>query len=299
MSPLAPIALFVYNRPEHTLRTLNSLKKNKLASRSKLYVFSDGPKNDLAKDGVEQVRQILNEVKGFLEVTIKESKINLGLANSVISGVSSILEDHDKIIVLEDDLVTTPDFLNFMNEALDFYEDKKEVFSVSGYSYPLPSLNKEEYSAYFSNRGSSWSWGIWNDRWKSIDWEVLDRGVFINDTKLQAQFNKTCGPDMSGMLIGQLEKRIDSWAIRFAYSSFKQKKLHVLATKNKVNNIGHDNSGTHSPKTTKYNVKMISEGFYLFPKNPIVNSKIHKELIKFHKKPFLVRLLRKFIPVKK
>ncbi|ADY53737.1 hypothetical protein Pedsa_3201 [Pseudopedobacter saltans DSM 12145] len=299
MESLAPIALFVYNRPEHTLKTLNSLRENRLASKSRLYIFADGPKNDLVKEGVEQVRQIVSKIEGFLEVTIKENEHNLGLANSVISGVSSILANHDNIIVLEDDLVTSPDFLNFMNEALNFYKKKEEVFSISGYSYPLASLKKANYSAYFSHRGSSWSWGIWSDRWKSIDWDIEDRDILIKDKQLQNQFNKTCGPDMSGMLIRQLDGRIDSWAIRFAYSSFKQRKLHVLATKNKVNNIGHDNSGTHSPKTTKYNVKLVSEDVYLFPDNPIVNSKIHNELIEFHKKPFLIRLLRKFIPVKK
>jgi hypothetical protein len=297
MQTLAPIALFVYNRPDHTERTLKFLRQNELAAESRLFIFSDGARTEKDESKVSEVRTLLRTIDGFKSIKIIESLKNKGLAQSVISGANEILQQYQKIIVLEDDLLTSTDFLSFMNEALDRYKEQTAIFSVTGYSYPLAPLKNYLYSAYFSHRGSSWSWATWLDRWQTIDWEIKDD--FINNKMQQQAFNKTCGPDLSNMLIKQLNGKIDSWAIRFAYNAFIQGKLHVLAAKNKVKNIGHDNTGTHSPKTTKYDMPLVTENRYVFPEVTAPEDSLKRAMIKFHTKNFVIRLIRMIIPLKK
>jgi len=134
---VAPIALFVYNRPDHTRKTIEALIGNELAPQSRLIVFSDGPRDNKDVLLVEQVRDYISTIRGFESVSIIPSKSNKGLANSIISGVTSVLSEYDKVIVLEDDLVTSPQFLRYMNNSLDFYENDEAVISIHGYIYPV------------------------------------------------------------------------------------------------------------------------------------------------------------------
>ena len=137
MNKLSPVVLFVYNRPEHTKKTIEALQQNHLASESNLYIFSDGCKNENDKIRVEKVREFIQSVKGFKSVSITQREKNLGLANSVITGVSDVINKFGKVIVLEDDLVISPYFLQYMNKALDFYEKEEQVISIHGYIYPV------------------------------------------------------------------------------------------------------------------------------------------------------------------
>ena len=199
---LAPIVLFVYNRPEHTTQTIAALKKNLLARESDLIIYADGAKADAHKRGVEATREIVRNVsEGFRSVTLIEREKNFGLARSVILGVGEVLSRNGKVIVLEDDLVTAPGFLLYMNQALVYYENKLKVFSVSGYTPPsstfsIPEEYKEE--VYFSYRNSSWGWGTWQDRWDKVDWEVQDYDNFRRSPKLRKKFMRGGGdlPDM-------------------------------------------------------------------------------------------------------
>ena len=246
MRNLSPIILFVYNRPWHTEQTVEALKKNELASENDLFIFSDGPKieND---ENVRKVREYIKTIDGFKSVTIVERDKNLGLANSVISGVTEIIIKFGKVIVLEDDLVTSRYFLKFMNEALDFFKDRNDVFSISGHSYP-PSIMKiprfYKHDVYLSYRFGSWGWATWSDRWDKVDWEIKDYEKFKNDDKMKAEFNRG-GKDMSDMLISQMEGRIDSWAIRFDYAHFKNNCYNTRPVKSLVKNTGFDGSGVH------------------------------------------------------
>ena len=140
MKEIAPICLFTYNRLEETIQTVAALKNNFLANKSELFIFSDGAKNKNVEQKIKQVRKYLKTITGFKNITIYESSKNKGLANSIIDGVTKIIETYGKIIVLEDDLVTSPNFLNFMNQALEFYHYNNRIYSVSGYTLNLPSL---------------------------------------------------------------------------------------------------------------------------------------------------------------
>lgn len=251
---LAPIVLFVYNRPWHTQQTIEFLNKNTLSIESQLFVYSDAPKNNASVEKVCQVREYIKSISGFKKISIIKRKDNLGLANSIIDGVSEILNHFSRIIVLEDDLVTSPYFLKFMNEALEFYKDKKKVMSISGYNHPesimpIPYTYKE--SIYFNYRNSSWGWGTWNDRWDKIDWEIKDFKNFINNKKLKKKFNRG-GDDMVEMLQSQMRGEIDSWAIRFSYAHFKHNCLSVCPINSYIENIGHDGTGEHCGVSMKY-----------------------------------------------
>ena len=248
---LAPIILFVYNRPWHTQQTIEALQKNDLAAESELFIFADGPKinaTEEQKEKIRQVREYIHKIGGFKSVKIYEKEANNGLANSVIAGVTEIINRFGKAIVVEDDLVTSRYFLKFMNEVLDFFENDDRIFSVSGYNAPINTLKipkNYKKDIYLSYRHGSWGWGTWKNRWSTVDWEVTDFKEFSENTELQKAFNRG-GADMSGMLKAQMEGKIDSWAIRFDYSLFKQNKFNIRPVKSLVTNVGLDSSGTHT-----------------------------------------------------
>ena len=266
MREKAPIILFVYNRPWHTQQTVEALQKNDLALESDLYIFADGPKKDATeeqKEKIQQVRKYIHNISGFKSVTIFEKEKNCGLANSVIAGVTEVINKFGKVIVVEDDIVTSRYFLKFMNEALDFFENDERIFSVSGYTYPVATMKipkSYQQNIYLSYRHGSWGWGTWKHRWESVDWEVADFDEFLNNQNLQKTFNRG-GADMGGMLKDQMEGKIDSWAIRFDYSLFKNNSFCVRPVKSLVNNVGLDNSGTHTGKNEKLENELDNEWF--------------------------------------
>lgn len=247
----APICLFTYNRLEETKQTVVSLQANFLAKDSELFVFSDGPKNKSSCCKIQAVRDYLKSIEGFKSVTIYESNVNKGLAKSVIEGVSRLLAKSDKVIVMEDDLVSTPNFLDFMNQALNFYQKNKKIISISGYTMNLPSLKNSSKDFYFGYRASSWGWGVWKDRWIAIDWDVNDYRNFIKDKKAVRDFKKG-GSDMPRMLRKQMEGKIDSWAIRFCYHQFKNKMLTLFPTISKLESIGFSKDATHTSGTKRF-----------------------------------------------
>jgi hypothetical protein len=244
-SSFAPIALFVYNRPEHTQSSVTSLQQNELASRSDLFVFSDGPKDKVGCVAVQQVRRYIRAIEGFKTVTIIERERNLGLANSVIVGITQVCNQFGRVIAMEDDLLTTPDFLTFMNQALDRYENEQRIFSISGFNFGFGGPKAYAYDAFCFYRSSSLGWGTWKDRWERADWTMSDYDPFRIDKKRQQQFNRG-GDDLSNMLALQMHGKIDSWAIRWAYTHFKQDGLALLSLRPRVFHIGSDASATYS-----------------------------------------------------
>ncbi len=274
---LAPVLLFVYNRPRHTERTLNELRKNELAGQSDLTIYCDGPRLKQDRSSVEETREIVRSVTGFKTVEVVERDQNMGLAGSIIKGVSDIIEDLGKVIVLEDDLVTSPCFLTFMNNALDRYENTENVFSVSGYNLP-PSVMRFPRSytddVYFNPRNSSWGWATWRDRWAQADWEAFDTARLMNDPKMRKEFNLG-GDDLTDMLIAQKEGRIDSWSIRWTLSHFMNNALSVYPVFSYVDNIGLDGSGVHCRADDSQRVDLSrARREVRFPENAKVNKAV-------------------------
>lgn len=244
MNENAPVALFVYNRPEHTKRTVEALARNTLAAGTDVYIFSDGHKAQKDKEKVEAVRRYLEQVAGtnsFRNVTLIKSPHNKGLAESIIAGVTQVINETGSVIVLEDDLVTAPHFLQYMNEALSYYEPDERIWGISAYSSRMKSVTKD---VYFTPRISSWGWATWSSRWTLVDWDVRNYREFHLNLYKRLMFNRG-GNDLSYMLDQQRRGQIDSWAVRFCYSQFEHKKYAVFPRISLVRNIGQDGSGAH------------------------------------------------------
>lgn len=258
----APVILFVYNRPDHTMQTLNALDKNIDADKSELFIFSDYAKNNQDIDAVLKVRALLKEFEKkshFKQIHICEAKEHRGLAGSVITGVSNVINRYGQVIVLEDDLITSIDFLKYMNGALKYYEAEEKVWSIAGYTPDLKPLSKYKEDVYMCLRAGSIGWATWKDRWDSIDWEVKDYADFVGSRKKRKQFKKR-GYNLPDMLDRQMQGETDSWAIRFCYEQFKQDKITVNPTVSRIRNIGFDGSGTHDNDTAeKWNVHLNEE----------------------------------------
>ncbi len=249
----SPICLFTYNRLNETKKTVAALKNNFLASESDLFIFSDSWRNELSKSDVLSVRDFIQTVDGFNSVTIIERQKNFGLAASIITGVSEVIARYGRVIVLEDDLVTSQNFLSYMNQGLDFYKKNTKIWSISGFSFPISYKNDCKFDANFGLRASSWGWATWDGRWRKVDWDVSDYDAFLKDRKVQKEFNRG-GSDLCKMLSDQMTGKINSWAIRFSYAQFRNETLDVYPKKSKVQNIGFSGAAT--------NTKGMSDRFY-------------------------------------
>ncbi|SHN00954.1 glycosyltransferase [Polaribacter sp. KT 15] len=254
---LAPVCLFTFNRLEETKKTIKALQNNYLAKESELFVFSDGWKNENQKTKILEIRVFLKTIKGFKEVTVFESETNKGLADSIINGVTEIINKYGKVIVLEDDLETTPNFLNFMNDSLNFYKRDENIQSVSGYSLDIKKDNSDESDVYFQQRTHSWGWATWKSYWGqcNFDLDYLRSYVLNNENKLK-DFKQTCGADIDRMLLDTIYSRNNSWYVRWAFNQFLNNRYTVYPFLSKINNIGFGDDATHCTSINVYKTKM-------------------------------------------
>ncbi|OPA80472.1 sugar transferase [Paenibacillus selenitireducens] len=257
MRSLAPIILFVYNRPDETRRTLDALRKNDLAEQSELIIFSDAPKNSNEVSRVNDVRTLISNISGFKQVTIIEQRYNKGLANSIINGVNEIIKAQNKVIVLEDDLITSRLFLTYMNNCLDFYEENKTIWSISGFTPNLAIPPDYKHDIYLTMRACSWGWATWKDRWINIDWNINNYHQ-VSQKKYRSKINR-CGNDMRWMLSDQKKGYINSWAVRWCYNQLIKEMYTVYPTSSFICNIGMIGEGTHGSFRKEYVTNNINE----------------------------------------
>lgn len=251
-----PVVLFAFNRPDALRASLQALAANDLAAETPLFIFLDGPRKEADVEKVKAVREVAMSAQGFLRVDVSSSEENRGLARSIIRGVSQVLERFDSVIVLEDDLVTHPGFLSFMNAGLQRYRGVPEVFSVCGYSNDIRMPRNYGYDAYFCSRSSSWGWGTWRDRWQTVDWDPSPASLQKN----ACAFNRWGGSDCASMLRSWMEGRNSSWAIRFCYSQFLQGKVSLFPCLSLVNpSAGFDGEGTHCKAYNRFRFRMTPQ----------------------------------------
>ncbi len=280
-NPPAPIALFVYNRIDHTRKTIEALQKNFLATESELFIFCDNAKNYDSNQAVQAVRDYVKSVQGFKNVTIIEREKNLGLAQSIISGVSEIVEKFGHIIVLEDDMVTSPHFLEYMNEALELYETEEKVISIHGYIYPVKKTLPE---TFFLRGADCWGWATWKRGWDIFEKDGSKLLQELQQKKLTKIFDfDGCYPYIR-MLEDQISGKNNSWAIRWYAAAFLANKLTLYPGKSLVQNIGFDGSGTHCADMSAFDIEISPEKL-LLEKIPLVENTQAREAIKKFFKP--------------
>lgn len=256
----APIVIFAFNRPEHLSSALNALSKNSEFKFSPLFIYCDGPRYDLDTSGVNQTRAIANQWP-HPNKTVIESDINQGIATSVISGVTKIIKNYGKIIVLEDDLVVDISFLNFLNQALIKFKDNRRIMQISAYMFPIPEFLEKKETFCLSNI-SSWGWATWDHAWANFDPNASGWELLLQNKALRRKFDVGGSYAYSDMLFRQKIGKIDSWAIRWNWTVFRHSGLVVYPPVSLVNNIGFDGSGTHC-------VEMNVDVLGLKPKMPI------------------------------
>lgn len=242
--PCAPIALFTYNRLEHTAATLAALARNPLATESSVWAFSDGPRPGRPDDPekIAAVRNLLRAARGFREVHVVERPENLGLSRSIIAGVGEMVERHGRVIVLEDDIVTSPHFLHYMNDGLDCYEHDDRVISLHGYVYPTRTRLPE---AFFLRGADCWGWATWKRGWDLFEPDGPKLLGELKSRGLERAFDMNGARAYVKMLEDQIAGKCDSWAIRWDAAAFLRNKLTLYPGVSLVRNIGLDNSGTH------------------------------------------------------
>lgn len=258
MKQTAPIILFVYNRPWHTGQTLEALMKNKLADQSTLYIFSDGYKENASEEDInkiETVRKLIRSKKWCREVNIIEVEKNKGLANAVIEGVERVISEFGKVIVLEDDIVTSDQFLIFLNGALQEYEYNEHIFGVTGFVYPG---DKPITNTHFLPIACSWGWATWKTRWDKVifDASLLERKIIETGSTKKIDFG---GYPFFKMLQDQGAGKVNSWAIRFYASMFLNRACFVYPVKSLVKNIGFDEQGSHTKGPDKFFDEVVNE----------------------------------------
>jgi Glycosyl transferase family 2 len=279
---VAPIAMFVYNRLHHTRQSIEALAGNELASDSELFVFSDGPRTDADGEKVESLRSYLKTIKGFKSVTVVEREKNLGCAQSIITGVTEIVNRYGWIIVVEDDIVTAPFFLRYMNEALEFYRDEEKVVCIHGYLYPV---RKKLPETFFLRGADIWGWGTWKRGWNLYEPDGKKLLTELRERNLTREFNFDDSFDFTQMLERQGEGSIDTWDIQWYASAFLLGKLTLYPGRSLVRNIGTDNSGTHSGSTDIFFTKLSNIPVKIRAIPVEEDATCRKEIGRFHKFP--------------
>lgn len=276
---LSPIVLFVYNRPWHTEQTLAALSQNELADQSELYIFADGPKADAtkeAKEKVKEVRQIIRKNNWCKTVHIIESINNKGLASSIIEGVTTIVNKYGKVIVLEDDIVTSTGFLKYMNKALDLYENEESVFHISGYMYPhwesLPDT-------FFFNVPLCWGWATWQRSWRFFRNDDQQLVNYFDTNSNWGDFNLFGGNYLENQLRGNVSGRLKTWFIKWHASVMVQNGFCLFPGRSLVDNIGFDNSGIHNETTETFSHPSLA-AYIPVSKIPFQQSVLAEKIIK-------------------
>lgn len=291
---LAPVCLFVWKRYDHLVRTLSALKSNYLARETELYVCSNAAISEEEKDSVEKIRSYVSAFEGMKKTTLICNEINKGISENLIKNVTKILKIYGKIIVLEDDMITSPNFLDFMNQALNFYQGFDNIQQIAGYCIPFDI--KSTYDTYFIPRSCSWSWATWKDKWDRINW-TPDKSQLLS-----VDWKRFCsaGEDMKVMLKALANGTLNTWDITSDYSIYMNHMLTVFPTKSFIFNIGMDGTGEHCPKTDRYNSELVQpdKREFVFDKEVAVNPKILRLYSKFYKLSWKSKIYNILSPIK-
>lgn len=293
---LAPIILFVYNRPLHTKQTIKALLENPLAKDSEIFIYSDAPKNHEAQEKVKEVREYIRSIQGFKNITIFEREKNFGLADNVIDGVTFIVNKYGKVIVLEDDIIVSPVFLNYMNDALERYKNEDRVWNINAYCLPA-KYSKLGIDCFFTREVNCWGWATWKNRWKLYKRDT--RWALSSFSKKEIRYlNFNSSHNYWNQVKLNDTSKIKTWFVFFYLLAVKNNALALSPSRSYIKQIGFDGSGTHCDK----NIDFLYTG-ELNTKFPINYPKIveeNKEAFKITKHQyFKIKICLLFLKIKK
>lgn len=294
MSEFSPVIIFVYKRVDHLKKTINSLSKNKLSKKTDLYIFSDGPKFNCELRDVDKVRNFCTKINGFKSVTVFKRKENIGLSRNVVQGVTKILKQKKNAIFLEDDMQCDKYFLDYMNFYLKKFKNENKIACIHGYNYPIKK-SKKIPSHFFIKGADCWGWATWSNRWKIYN----DNGKYlaekIKKTKLIKEFNFNNTFNYYQMLLNCINRKNDSWAIKWYASAFLKNKLSLYPKHSLINNIGMDGTGRHSSTTNVFYTKLKHKKIEFNGKIPIVENIAAKNQIEVFFKSIEKNLYQKIL----
>lgn len=251
----APIVLFAYNRPMHTMACIQSLLQNKISKNSDIYFYIDGPKTKSDIDANIAICEYLKSLRGFKNTHVIQRQENVGLARSIVDGINNTIFRHGKVIVIEDDLILSRHFLEYMNDGLILYKDREDVLHISGYMFPIEETF--ENTTYLLPLVTSWGWGTWKSAWNFFGYKDTYYSKLKKSFRLRRKFNLNNSFDYWGLLKKQLNGDINSWAIIWYLSFFFQKGLALYPSHSLVYNAGFDGSGVHCTSENKFENKEI------------------------------------------
>jgi hypothetical protein len=297
----APIVVFAFNRLNSLKACINALQGNSESLESDLIVFVDGPRKNKKgeQEIISTIREYVETISGFKSLTTHFSDVNKGLANSIITGTTDVINQYGKVIVLEDDLVVAPGFLSFINLMLTAYEKDKRIMQVSGYSSKIKHAERYHCDFYLSGRAHSWSWGTWKDRWDTVDWEVKDFDELSASIEKQRSFCEY-GSDLFDMLKGWHNGKNNSWYVRFDYAMHKQGCYCIAPIRSLVKNDGFGPGATHTVTYNRYKIDFNVDTLlgWQIPKELEFNRKLAKHAVRYWSIPYriygkLMGLIRK------
>jgi hypothetical protein len=302
MTELAPIILFTYNRPYHTQRTLDALMQNELADESILYLYCDGPKEDATdeqKQKIAEVRHIIREKRWCKEVQVIEFPKNKGLANSIINGVTEVIEKHGKVIVLEDDIITSKGFLKYMNDALRIHEKNVKVMHISAYMYPHSEKLPDTF--FFNVPYPGGGWATWKRAWNYFNPDARRLYNYFEERKLWNTFNKFGGKYLQKQLQANMEGSLKTWFIKWHATLIIQNGFTLYPSCSLTNNIGFDEEGTHCTPMTKFDIHNLAASIPVEDIPLIESKKAKRIIIRFYQgrfypvRRFLINMTPEFI----
>lgn len=297
------IAIFVYNRPEHAKTVFDNLLRNPEFKDIPTVIFGDGKRNK-GDENWDKMKLVAEEFASEnSNVKLQYRKKNIGVRNSIILGVTEMFNKFDSLIVIEDDISTSPAFLKFMLDGLSFYEKNERVACISGYNHPaqlmeIPTKYSDE--VYFTLRTCSWGWATWKDCWIGIDWDLKDFKSLSKDSKRIKEFN-SWGEDLFGMLKDQIYGKINAWDIAWTYHCFKNERFTVYPIKSFVENIGHDGTGEHSKSANReifVNNDLNLSREVKFVKDPYVDNGVIESFRKVYRRDFKYYIRKSFAKLK-
>ena len=275
-----PILLFVYNRPSHTRRCIESLLKNSLASESHLFIYADGAKDESQQEAVNEVRSYIRSIQGFKQVTLIERNENWGLARNIIDGVTTQVNRYGKVIVLEDDLIVAPYFLQFMNDALETYKDEPKVGHIQACDFTQDPTLPETFLIKWTG---SWGWGTWDRAWKHFNPNGKELLKKLEERKLTYTFDFNGKYGFTRMLRRQIEGKNNSWAIRWNASLFLEDILSLNVGRSLVQNEGFDGTGTNCGGGGLYSSNLHLNKLQVVRINPIEeNQEARKAFMRYY-----------------